>query len=163
MRGAREEGQDRVLVSCFRTDATNCKFPKVPRPFALSTAELYEGPSQGYRRRHLPAAAAARPDGTPAEPSGCRHFRRRGRRRRGLLAKPGEEKGTFRPCLRGSSEGWRRMVGGEKPEEKGEGGAESCCGNVRVTGQEAAGGGAEGRRGPFPGHPWAGGRGQVPF
>lgn len=77
-------------TGCFRTNVANCEFPKVPWPFALSSAELYEAPFHGSRRRHLPAAAAARPDGTPAQPGGCRHFRGRSKHRCGQVKKPGK-------------------------------------------------------------------------
>lgn len=51
----RGEGSDRALLGCCRTNAANGELPKVPRPFALSTAELHEAPFHGSRRRHLPA------------------------------------------------------------------------------------------------------------
>lgn len=64
-RGARREAIAPIPPSPFRTNATGCEFPKVPGPFAFSSAQLHEAPFQGSRRRHLPAVAA-RPDGTRA-------------------------------------------------------------------------------------------------
>lgn len=42
-------------IGSRRTNAANCELPKVPRPFALSSAELHEAPFHGSRRRHLSA------------------------------------------------------------------------------------------------------------
>lgn len=120
-RGARGEESGRALPGCSRTSAAHCEFPKVPRPFALSTAELQEAPFQGSRRRHLPAAAA-KPDGTPAGPAVSSLPGRGGRRRR-QVKKLGEEEeeGGCDPAWRGSHRVGRRR--GRKTEGKGERGA----------------------------------------
>lgn len=127
MGGARREGSDRVLLGCFRTNATDCEFPKVSRPLALSTSELHEAPFQGSRRRHLPAAAA-RPDGTRARPGGYRHFRGRGGRSCGQVRKPAEKWGVQQTvrCEVFSQLAGEREWTGRKPEEKGTGGSRLC-------------------------------------
>lgn len=63
--GARGKAVAPILPSPFRTNVADCEFPKVPGPFAFSSAQFHEAPFQGSRRRHLPVVAV-RPDGTRA-------------------------------------------------------------------------------------------------
>lgn len=63
--GSPRESRAPILPSPFRTNVADCEFPKVPGPFAFSSAQFHEAPFQGSRRRHL-SAVAAKPDGTRA-------------------------------------------------------------------------------------------------
>lgn len=134
------EGSDRTLLDLFLTNAANCEFPKMPRPFALTAAELHETPFQGSRRRHFhaaAAAAAARPDGTRAVTGGDRHFRGRG----GQVRDFGEEKGVSDPSLGLNRVGGKRRVGREETREQSARRTDSTCQTLRMAGHGGPGGG----------------------
>lgn len=153
-RGARGEEWGRALPGCSRTSAAHCELPKVPRPLALSTAELQEAPFQGSRRRHLPAAAA-KPDGTPAGPAASSlPGAGRAEAPAGKAARGGG--GRLRPCLAGLPSSWSDT----RAEDRGERGKRS---RLSLRNLCAAATASPGGAVPFSRRPRGGGRGRVCF